>query len=125
MFKGLRTVVYEVNDIQQAKAWYSMVLQIEPYFDEPFYVGFNVGGYELGLQPGEKAVGSSKSDGVKAYWGVEDIDAALKRLLDEGATLYEGVQDIGGGIQVATVRDPFGNLFGIIVNPEFELPDEE
>ena len=51
MFLGLRTVVYKVSDLGRAKAWYTKVLGIEPYFDEPFYVGFNVGGYELGLDP--------------------------------------------------------------------------
>ena len=50
-FLGLRTAIYWVADIEAAKAWYTKVLGIEPYFDEPFYVGFNVGGYELGLQP--------------------------------------------------------------------------
>ena len=52
MFLGLRTVIYNPGDMDKAKAWYSSVLGIAPYFDEPFYVGFNVGGYELGLEKG-------------------------------------------------------------------------
>src|SRR3981081_3371696 len=52
MFLGLRTAIYHVDDIEKAKAWYSEVLGTKPYFDQPFYVGFNVAGYELGLQPG-------------------------------------------------------------------------
>ena len=51
MFLGLRTAIYHVDDIAKGKAWYAQVLGIEPYFDQPFYVGFNAGGYELGLQP--------------------------------------------------------------------------
>ena len=51
MILGLRTVNYHVTDLARAKAWYISALGKEPYFDEPFYVGFNVGGFELGLDP--------------------------------------------------------------------------
>jgi predicted enzyme related to lactoylglutathione lyase len=116
MFLGLRTAVYYVDDIEKAKDWYSLILDQKPYFDEPFYVGFNVGGFELGLHPDE---GRAKGEGHAAYWGVDDAASALKRLLDQGATLHEDVQDVGGGIRVATVKDPFGNILGIIENPHF------
>lgn len=116
MFLGLRTAVYYVNDIDKAKIWYSSVLGVAPYFDEPFYVGFNVGGFELGLHPDE---GRSKGEGQVAYWGVEDADASLKRLIKLGGTAYEELQDVGGGIKVAAVKDPFGNVFGVIENPHF------
>ena len=117
-FLGLRTAIYPVDSIPQAKAWYSSVFRAEPYFDEPFYVGFDIGGYELGLQPteGENRPGSG---GGVAYWGVEDADAALARLLELGAVKRGDVQDVGGGIRVATVEDPFGNVLGIIENPHF------
>ena len=121
MFLGLRTAIYHVNDIEAAKTWYSSVLGFPPYFDQPFYVGFNVGGYELGLQPGEGET-INKAEGVVAFWGVEDAGAALKRLLELGATLHEDVLDVGGDIRVATVTDPFGNVFGVIENPHFKLP---
>lgn len=51
MILGLRTVIYPVTDLGKARAWYSTVLEAKPYFDEPFYVGYNVGGFELGLDP--------------------------------------------------------------------------
>lgn len=123
MLLGLRTAIYHVNDIEQAKDWYSSILGFGPYFDEPFYVGFNVGGYELGLQPSEGET-TNKAEGVVAYWGVADAGAALKRLLEQGATLHEDVQDVGGGIKVATVKDPFGNSLGVIENPHFKLEKE-
>ncbi len=116
-FLGLRTVIYRVPDMDRAKAWYTSALAIQPYFDEPFYVGFNVGGFELGLQP-DTARAAGSAGGV-AYWGVSDVDGALARLLELGATENEAVRDVGGGIRVATVRDPFGNVFGIIENPRF------
>ncbi len=51
MFLGLRTVIYPAPDLAAAKAWYTRLLGVEPYFDEPFYVGFSVAGYELALGP--------------------------------------------------------------------------
>jgi len=119
MFLGLRTAIYHVNDIAKARDWYAGVLGIAAYFDQPFYVGFNVAGFELGLQPTDEEAGSSES--VVAYWGVNDAGAALSHLLEHGATAHEAVQDVGEGIKVATVKDPFGNLFGIIENPHFKL----
>ncbi|PYS72419.1 MAG: glyoxalase/bleomycin resistance/extradiol dioxygenase family protein [Acidobacteria bacterium] len=119
MFLGLRTVVYYVSDIDRAKAWYSSVLDVAPYFDEPFYVGFNVAGFELGLHPDEGRPKGEGHQGHVAYWGVEDAQATLKRLLELGATAHDELQDVGGGIKVAAVKDPFGNVFGIIENPNF------
>ena len=123
MFLGLRTAIYHVDDIDKGKSWYNSVLGIKPYFDEPFYVGFNVGGYELGLQPAEN-FSAEKADGVVAYWGVNNAEEALNRVIKLGATRHEDVQDVGGGIKVATVKDPFGNVFGIIENPHFKLSDK-
>ncbi len=120
MFLGLRTAIYHVDNIEKGKAWYSEVLGTKPYFDQPFYVGFNVGGYELGLQPGG-ANTSDKADGAVAYWGVENADATFKRIIELGATVHEAVQDVGEGIRVASVKDPFGNVFGIIENPHFKI----
>lgn len=117
-FLGLRTVVYHVADLNAAKAWYAKVLDAPPYFDQPFYVGWNVGGFELGLDP-DPASGGPGRGGTVAYWGVADAEAALERLLGLGADLVTGVQAVGEGIRVAVVEDPEGNLFGIIENPGF------
>jgi predicted enzyme related to lactoylglutathione lyase len=119
MIQGLRTVVYPAPDLVRGKAWYSEVLGQGPYFDEPFYVGFSVGGFELGLIPD----GIPSSAGPLAYWGVPDAAAELQRLAKLGATIHEPVKDVGGGIKVAAVRDPFGNVFGIIENPHFNARD--
>jgi predicted enzyme related to lactoylglutathione lyase len=119
-FKGLRTAIYRVSDIKKATAWYTTVLGIEPYFNEPFYVGFNVGGYELGLQPEESE--QSKGASVLTYWGIEDVAKKYENLLTLGATAFEEPTEVGGGIVVAAVKDPWGNIFGIIHNPIFKLP---
>lgn len=119
-FLGLRTSIYKVPNLAEAKAWYSNMLGIQPYFDEPFYVGFNVAGYELGLVPDEGD--TAKGSGVVTYWGVDDAHASFKRLIELGATPFEEPQNVGGEIVVAAVKDPWGNVFGMIYNPEFKLP---
>jgi len=120
MLLGLRTVKYSVTDLERAKAWYTEVVGHGPYFDEPFYVGFNVGGYELGTVPDGGT--PLRAEAGVAYWGVSDADAAYARLIALGATPQEPVQDVGGGIKAGAVHDPFGNVFGVIENPHFTLP---
>ena len=120
-FQGLRTVIYHAPDLAKARAWYAKVLGIEPYFDQPFYVGFNVAGYELGLDPDSSSTPGGNG-GVAAYWGVSEAAAELARLIELGATERSALQEVGEGIRVATVFDPFGNIFGIIENPHFKLP---
>lgn len=119
MFKGLRTVIYHVDDIEKAKQWYSAALGFKPYFDEPFYVGFNLGGFELGLDP--DTTGITNGNNVLAYWGVENAEEVVKHLLELGAKINADIQDVGEGIKVASVTDPFGNVFGIIENPHFKI----
>ena len=117
MLLGLRTAIYPVKDLDRAKAWYSTVIGHAPYFDQPFYVGFNVGGFELGLVPD----GTPGTAGPQALWGVANAADSLARLIELGAEVLEAVQDVGEGIRVAAVRDPFGNRLGIIENPHFQV----
>jgi predicted enzyme related to lactoylglutathione lyase len=120
MLQGLRTATYQVKDLARAKEWYSTVLGLTPYFDQPFYVGFNVGGYELGLVPASDA-GEKRAPAGIAYWGVKDARDAYQHLLDFGAKAQEPVQDVGEGILIGAVYDPFGNVLGIIQNPSFKV----
>jgi predicted enzyme related to lactoylglutathione lyase len=115
MILGLRTAIYPAPDLDAAKRWYSEVLGQAPYFDEPFYVGFSVGGFELGLLPNAQP-GTS---GPQPLWGVANIESAYARLLELGATALDPVTDVGEGIKVAALQDPFGNRLGIIENPHF------
>jgi predicted enzyme related to lactoylglutathione lyase len=119
MLLGLRTCQYHVkpSELKPARNWYAKTLGIEPYFDEPFYVGFNVGGFELGLVPDDR--GANQSGSVFSYWGVEKIEPALQRLLENGAKSESAIEDVGAGIKKASVIDPFGNRFSIIENPHF------
>lgn len=117
---GLRTTIYKVPDLTAAKNWYAKAFQTQAYFDEPFYVGFNIGGYELGLLP-EENPDTEKSDNVLSYWGVEDIEKEYQRILALGATEHEKPHSVGGPLMVGTLKDPWGNVVGLIYNPAFTL----
>src|SRR5437762_3695401 len=112
MILGLRTVAYAAPDLTAAKEWYTQVVRHGPYFDQPFYVGFEVGGFELGLIPD----GTPGAGGTVAYWGVTDADAASAMLVTLGAKPRGSVQDVGEGIRTAEFDDPFGNVVGVIQN---------
>lgn len=119
-FLGLRTVAYQVPDIEEAKKWYTKIFETKPYFDQPFYVGFNIGGYELGLIP-EETTEISCNGKVLVYWGVAEIETSFNRMIQLGAKEHEAPHNVGGAIVVASVKDPWGNLIGLIYNPEFKL----
>lgn len=119
-FLGLRTAKYRATDLARARDWYAEVLDQPPYFDQPFYVGFDVGGFELGLDPDPAGSGEG-AGGVTVYWGVDDADAAYGRLIALGAHEHTAPQDVGEGIRIGAVLDPFGNVFGLVQNPNFKL----
>ena len=121
MIQGLGTVIYHVADLTRATAWYTEAFQQQPYFNEPFYVGFNIAGYKLGLDPND-AVTKSGRGGSVAYWRTTEVDVALEHFVRCGAVVASPIQEVGDGIKVATVADPFGNLIGLIENPHFRLP---
>ena len=122
MLRGFATVNYWADDLEAAKGWYSELLGIEPYFERPGYYKFRVGDYqhELGLIDSRYAPASSAPGpgGVIAYWHVEDVPAALDRLLPMGAKEKEALTARGGaGVVPASGVVPFGNVLGVMHNP--------
>lgn len=115
-FLGLRSLIYPTQNLDESKKWWKNYLGVDPYFDEPFYVGFDISGYELGLSPG-----GSIEHGPVTYIGVDSMTEAIKNAEAHGVTLESPAQDVGGGIQVATLISPTGERFGLIVNPNFRL----
>jgi len=114
MNQGIRTVIYPVKDIAQAKTLYSKLLGIEPYVDEAYYVGFRIGDQEIGLDPNGHNQGMT---GPVGYCHVDDIKKSLQLLLDAGAQTQQEVNDVGGGKLIASVKDPDGNVTGLIQSP--------
>lgn len=114
--QGLRTVIYPAADLEAAKQWWTGILGIEPYFDQPFYVGYSVAGYELALLPD-----ADPADGALTYWAVDDVPAAVQESISAGAQEHTPVSEVGDGIVTATVRTPQGTILGLIFNPNFRL----
>jgi len=106
--KGMRTVIYPVTDLARAKTQFRTLLGVEPYSDQPYYVGFRVGDQDIGLDPnGHKA-------GMTAYYHVDDIKQSLQSLLDAGSQILQEIKDVGGGRLIASVRDADGNIIGLV-----------
>jgi catechol 2,3-dioxygenase-like lactoylglutathione lyase family enzyme len=111
---GLRTVIYPSPDLDAAKAWFAELLGFGPYFDEPFYVGFEAGGYELGLLPD-----GDPADGAITYWGVDDVSEAMAHAIAQGASEHVAASEVGDQIVTGSVRTPQGAILGFIYNPHF------
>ncbi|WP_396452384.1 VOC family protein [Actinomadura sp.] len=135
MLRGLATISLWADDLEAAKDWYAELLGVAPYFSVPgpggraAYYEFRVGDYEheLGLidarfRPGGPAAAPGGAPGgVIAYWHVDDLEAAVARLLAMGAREHEKPTERGEGTGFATasVTDPFGNVLGVMTNPHY------
>jgi predicted enzyme related to lactoylglutathione lyase len=112
MFQKLRTVIYHVTDLEKAKEWYTSLTGEQPYFDEPFYVGFDINGCELGLDPDMEHI--QEGNQTIAYWSVNNIEEAFTHALELEAKIIQPVTNVGGTVETAIVEDPFGNHIGLI-----------
>lgn len=126
--RGFATVSFYADDIPAARAWYSELLGVDPYFERPdasnpAYVEFRAGDhqYELGIIDRKYAPpGASNSPGgAVVFWHVDDVAAMLERLKRMGATEYEPLTPREAGFITASVVDPFGNILGIMYNPHY------
>ncbi|MEU3346827.1 VOC family protein [Streptomyces sp. NPDC006700] len=111
MTAGLKTIIYPVKDLDRAKALFKALLEVEPYADAPYYVGFKDAGQDVGLDPNGHAKGMT---GPVPYWHVDDIRGRLAALVAAGAEVLQDVQDVGGGRLIASARDADGNLVGLL-----------
>lgn len=111
MNEGIKTVIYPVTDLAKAKARFTELLGVEPIMDEAYYVGYRVGGQDVGLDPHGHGKGMT---GPVGYWHVDDIRGSVKALIDAGAEEQQEIQDVGGGKLTAVVKDTDGNIIGLL-----------
>jgi len=114
-YLGLRSLIYPAPNLAESKAWWSKTLGKQPYFDDGGYVGFDLGGYELGLNSFSESL-----KGPITYIGVENVDEAVTSLTADGARVLMEPMDVGGGIILADIISPQGEVFGVIFNPHFK-----
>ncbi|MEV6430543.1 VOC family protein [Nocardia sp. NPDC051463] len=124
MLRGMATVTYWAEDFEGAKDWYTELLGVEPYFHVPgAYYEFRIGDYqhELGILNRQFAPEGAPTEpgGQVLYWAVDDLQAALDRLMELGAKEYQPVRTLTQGFAVASVVDPFGNVLGVMSNPHY------
>lgn len=123
MLRGLSTVCFWAADLAAAKSWYTELLGVEPYFQRPGYAEFRLGDYqhELGLIDSRYAPAGAGTGpgGAVVYWHVDDVSAALERLLSLGAKEFEPLTERGEGFVTASVTDPFGNILGVMYNRHY------
>lgn len=123
MLRGLATITYWAADHAAATRWYAELLGVEPYFERPGYAEFRLGDHqhELGIIDSRYASRPpiGKPGGVIAYWHVDDMAAALERLQELGARVYEPLKVRGEGFVTASMMDPFGNILGVMYNRHY------
>ena len=110
MNKGIKTVIYPVRDVPKATTLFRKLLGVEPYADQPYYVGFKIGDQDIGLVP------NGHNAGMTAFYHVDDIKTGLQTLLDAGAEIIQELKDVGGGRLVASAKDNDGNIIGLVQN---------
>src|SRR5262245_16540768 len=114
MASGMQTVIYPVEDLESAKKVYTALLGTPPAYETPNYVGWNIAGQDVGLDPNGHRHGMTRPG---PYWLVDDISKALEQLVAAGATVQQPPRNVGGGKLVASVKDVDGNVTGLMQNP--------
>jgi predicted enzyme related to lactoylglutathione lyase len=110
MNKGIKTILYPVKDMTQAKTLFTKFLGVEPYADQPYYVGFKVNDQDIGLIP------NNPEAAVTAFYHVDDIKNSLQIFVDAGAAIIQDVKNVGGGRLIASVKDKDSNVIGLVQN---------
>src|SRR6476619_4548139 len=108
MNKGVKTIIYPVKDINESKTLFRKLLEVEPYADQPYYVGFKIGDQDIGLVP------NNPEAGMTAFYHVDDIKNSLQILLDAGAQIIQDIKNVGGGRLIASAKDKDGNIIGLV-----------
>ncbi|EID56467.1 VOC family protein [Saccharomonospora xinjiangensis] len=128
MLRGLSTVVFQADDLDAAREWYTDVLGVPPYFAKPdegpaAYIEFRLGdlAHELGIVARAYAPhpAAPHPSGAVVYWHVDDVQKTYDTLLAKGATEHEGPTWRSEDWLTASVTDPFGNILGLIHSPHY------
>ena len=110
MNKGIKIIIYPVKDIAQSTDLFRNFLGVEPYANQPYYVGFKIDEQDIGLVP------NNAEGAMAAFYSVDDIQNSLKILVDGGAEIVQEIENVGGERLIASVKDKDGNIIGLVQN---------
>ena len=110
MNKGIKTVIYPVKNVNESKTLFRRLLEVEPYADQPYYVGFKIDDQDIGLVP------AGDNPGMTAFYHVDDIKNSLQILLDAGGQIIQDIKNVGGERLIASAKDQDGNIIGLVQN---------
>jgi predicted enzyme related to lactoylglutathione lyase len=105
MSPAIRSLVIPVSDLDAAKAVYTALLG-SPHTDESYYVGYNVNGFEVGLNP-------AGGGGPVAFADVDDLDTTRDILLAAGATERDAPRQVAPEVRICVLADTDGNPIGL------------
>ncbi len=107
---ALANINYPVTDLAAAKAAFTALFGVEPHTDTEYYVGYNVDGLEIALNPGGAPQGMS---GATPFWATADVEGSLATLEAAGATVTQPPMEVAPGVTLA-VLSTNGNSIGLI-----------
>ena len=110
MNKGIKIIIYPVKDITQSTDLFRKFLGVEPYANQPYYVGFKIDDQDIGFVP------NNAEGAVAAFYRVDEIQNSLKILVDGGAEIVQEIKNVGGERLVASVKDKDSNIIGLVQN---------
>jgi len=111
MSEGVKTIIHPLKDLDTAKALFTALFGNTPEADTPYYVGWNVAGQDVGLDPNGHAQGLN---GPVPYWHVDDIARSVQALVAAGGEVLQDAKDVGGGKLIAWVKDADGDVIGLL-----------
>lgn len=106
MSPTIRSLVVPVSDLEAAKTVYTALLGT-PHTDESYYVGYNINGFEVGLNP------AGAGGGPVAFADVEDLDATRETVLAAGGTEREAPRQVAPEVRICVLADTDGNPIGL------------
>jgi catechol 2,3-dioxygenase-like lactoylglutathione lyase family enzyme len=119
---GIAAITLFVDDLDEARRFYSEVFGLPVAFEDENSAVFRFGETLVNLlketeAPGlvDPAIVASPAAGVRFQFtlGVQDVDAMCEKLRRRGVELLNGPMDRPWGIRTASFRDPGGHIWEI------------
>ena len=113
-FQGVDFIYLFVEDIVQSTNWYAKVFGVEPTHCSDVFGELQASHQtKISFHRADQKSPISCGGSV-AYFKTWDWNKSLRHFTDNGATIYRGPLKIPTGQSIAQLRDPFGQVIGLI-----------